>query len=137
MGKHQQGSFIGVGGIELYYQCGHSSTSPKAIVVIIHGLGAHSGLLGNFFNYLVPQNYAIYAFDLRGHGRSPGQKGYINSWNEYRGDLDAFLTLIKQQNSGCSCFLLGNSLGGIVALDYALRFPTAIKGVFAISCSGF
>jgi alpha-beta hydrolase superfamily lysophospholipase len=102
------------------------------MVVIIHGLGTHSGLFSNVVNYLLPQNYAIYAFDLRGHGRSPGQRGYINSWDEYRGDLDAFLTLIKQQNSGCSCFLLGNSLGGIVALDYVLSFPNRIQGVIAI-----
>ncbi len=132
MAKHQQGTFLGVGGVELYYQSWHPLVPPSAVVVIIHGLGVHSGLFGNIVDHLLPQNYAIYSFDLRGHGRSLGQRGYINSWDEYRGDLDAFLNLIKQQNSGSACFVLGNSLGGIVALDYALRFPHRIKGVIAM-----
>ena len=133
MGQHQQGTFPGLGGVELYYQSWHPPVPPRGIAVIIHGLGGHSGLFGNMVDHLLPQNYAIYAFDLRGHGHSPGQRGYINSWDEYRGDLDAFLTLIERQNSGCSCFLLGNSLGGIVALDYVLRFAERIQGVTAIA----
>ncbi|ACK72072.1 alpha/beta hydrolase fold protein [Gloeothece citriformis PCC 7424] len=131
MGEHTQGTFQCIGGIELYYQCWHPPASPKGILTIIHGLGGHSGLFKHIIDYFLPLNYKIYACDLPGHGRSPGQRGYIKSWDEFRGDIDAFLSLIKQQNPHCPCFLYGNSLGGVIVLDYGLSYPEKIQGVIA------
>jgi alpha-beta hydrolase superfamily lysophospholipase len=74
-------------------------------------MGEHSNRYKNIVNHFVPRGYDIYAFDLRGNGRSPGQRGYINSWIEIRNDISAFLNLIKQQ-SDTPLFLLGHSLGG-------------------------
>jgi alpha-beta hydrolase superfamily lysophospholipase len=127
--EHREGTFLGVGGMELYYQSWLPPVPPHAILLIIHGLGGHSGLFANIVNHLLPQNYGIYAYDLRGHGRSSGQQGYINGWYEFRGDLDAFLSLIKLKHPGCCCFLWGHSLGGIIVLDYAIRYPGQIRGV--------
>ncbi|WP_013325004.1 alpha/beta hydrolase [Gloeothece verrucosa] len=131
MGEYQQGTFPGVGGVELSYQSWHPPAAPCAILTIVHGLGGHGGLFANIINYLLPLNYAIYTCDLRGHGRSPGQRAYINSWDEFRGDIDAFLTFIKQQEAHCPCFLYGNSLGAIIVLDYSLSYPDKIQGVIA------
>jgi alpha-beta hydrolase superfamily lysophospholipase len=126
---HIEGTFTGAGGINLYYQSWQPQGQVQAIIAIVHGLGAHSGLFNNAVEYLTPQGYAIYAFDLRGHGRSPGQRGHINSWAEFREDLHTFLLRIQEQGPGCACFLWGHSLGATIALDYALRFAESLQGI--------
>lgn len=131
--NHVEGTFKGARGLQLYYQSWHPPRRARAIVAIVHGLGAHSGLFSNALHYLIAQGYAVYAFDLRGHGRSPGQRGHINTWAEFREDLSAFLQLIREQEPGCPCFLGGHSLGGVIALDYALRSPEGLQGVMVIA----
>lgn len=126
---HCEGTFDGLGGLKLFYQSWHPAEHTQAIIVMVHGLGGHSGLFQTVAQYLVPQGYAAYAFDLRGHGRSPGQRGYINSWTEFRDDLHRFLQRIHGQCPGCPCFLWGHSLGGTIALDYALRSPDYLHGL--------
>lgn len=125
--KHTQGTFKGSGELSLYYQSWHPQGEVQAIVTAVHGLGSHSGLFYNAVPFLISQGYAVYAFDLRGHGRSPGQRGYINAWAEFREDLSAFLQRIQQLESH-PCFLWGHSLGGAIVLDYALRFPHKLQG---------
>ncbi|MBW4561334.1 MAG: lysophospholipase [Mojavia pulchra JT2-VF2] len=126
---HIEGTFTGAGGLNLYYQSWQPEGESRAIVAIVHGLGAHSGLFSNAVQYLLPLGYVIYAFDLRGHGRSPGQRGHINSWAELREDLYTFLTRIQERGPGCACFLWGHSLGAVIAVDYALRFPQSLQGL--------
>jgi alpha-beta hydrolase superfamily lysophospholipase len=127
--KHIEGTFKGSGGLSLYYQSWYPHGQVQAIVAIVHGLGAHSGLFNNAVQYLISQGYGVYALDLRGHGRSPGQRGHINAWAEFREDLSAFSQWIQEQEPNCPCFLWGNSLGGAIVLDYALRFPKGLQGV--------
>lgn len=127
--SHIEGTFTGAGGLNLYYQSWQPEGELRAIIAIVHGLGAHSGLFNNAVESLLPNGYAIYAFDLRGHGRSPGQRGHINSWAEFREDLYKFLTRIQERGPGCACFLWGHSLGAAIALDYALRFPQSLEGI--------
>jgi alpha-beta hydrolase superfamily lysophospholipase len=147
--KHYQGNFRGTAGINLYYQSWHPeanlstiphksheqlrSAAPKAIAVIIHGLGSHSGLFGNVVQHLVTAGYIVYGLDLRGHGRSQGQRGHINKWSEFRQDIKTFLKLIETREPKCPRFLLGHSLGSIVVLDYVLRYPQAIQGAIAMA----
>ncbi|MBW4528736.1 MAG: lysophospholipase [Phormidium tanganyikae FI6-MK23] len=90
-------------------------------------------MFSNVIQHLVSIGYAVYGLDLREHGRSSGQQGHINAWVEFREDSCAFLKLIEAQESDCPRFLLGHSLGSLIVLDYALRFPEAIAGVIAIA----
>ena len=126
-------TFQGAGGLELYYQSWHPPASAKAVLVVVHGHGGHSGIFTKSIEYLVDRNYAVYSFDLRGHGRSPGQRGYINSWAEYREDLAAFLEFVQTKEVGRSLFLIGQSLGGTIALDYVLREPQQLQGLILMS----
>lgn len=126
--KNIAGTFKGAGGLSLYYQSWHPQDRSRAVVAIVHGLGAHSGLFLPAVEYLVSLGYAVYAFDLRGHGHSPGQRGHINRWTEFREDLSAFLQQIWTQEPNCPCFVWGHSLGGAIVLDYALRSPQGLRG---------
>ncbi len=118
---HQEGHIPTTGGINLYYQAWQPDGVVGGILAIVHGLGGHSGLYRNIVNQLIPKNFAIYGVDLRGHGKSPGQRGYINFWAEYRDDVGNFLKFIASQNPEIPLFLLGHSLGGLTVLDYVLR----------------
>ena len=130
--KHDQGNFLGADKIDLYYQSWHPDCSIKGIVAIVHGLGGHSDIFGNLVKFLCDRGLAVYGFDLRGHGRSPGQRGYINNWSEFREDLKAFLELIATKDKS-PLFLLGQSLGGTITLDYALHYPSQLQGLILLS----
>ena len=75
--QSSEGTFQGDAGLELYYQSWHPADQPKAVIVILHGVAEHSDRYLNVVDNLVPLGYAIYAYDQRGHGKSPGQRGYI------------------------------------------------------------
>jgi alpha-beta hydrolase superfamily lysophospholipase len=131
--KHRKGNLEGTGGLNLYYQSWHPKGNPCAVVGIVHGLGSHSGLFNNVVEHLVNIGYAVYGLDLRGHGRSQGQRGHINSWSEFREDIKAFLRLIEEKEPTYPHFLLGHSLGAVIVLDYAIRYPKTIQGAIVMA----
>ena len=92
----------------------------KGVLALVHGLGEHSGRYCAVVKALTAAGYAIYAFDNQGHGRSEGQRGHINRWQDYRDNTQAFLQLVRQQEPDAPLFLMGHSLGGLIVLDYVL-----------------
>jgi alpha-beta hydrolase superfamily lysophospholipase len=130
---HREGTFEGAAGLRLYFQSWQPCAEPRAILVLLHGLGGHSGTFQNVAEYLLPTCVATYAFDLRGHGRSPGQRGHINAWSEFREDLSAFLRFIDDREQGCPRFLIGHSLGAVIILDYILRSQANVSGIIALA----
>jgi alpha-beta hydrolase superfamily lysophospholipase len=139
--EHSEGTFKGAGGMELFYQRWRPDGEPQATLIITHGLGEHSGRYANIVDSLVPKGYAIYAFDNRGHGRSPGQRGHVEAWAELRDDLRLFIESVQNEEPGSPLFLMGHSLGGLIVLEYALRHPDGSRGVIAsapgLSTDGF
>lgn len=131
--QHSEGTFRGAGAIDLFYQRWQPEGTPRAILAIVHGFGEHSGRYPNVVNYFVPRGYAVYGFDHRGHGRSPGTRGHINQWSEFRDDVRAFVQLAAAQEPNRPMFLLGHSLGGLIALEYVLHDPKGLRGVIASS----
>ena len=127
--RHRTGRFSGVDGLALHHQSWEPDTAPRAVVAIVHGFGEHSGRYQNMVRHLVPLGYAVHAFDHRGHGLSPGRRGHINAWSEFRGDVRAFLELVGTQQAGRPTFLLGHSLGGLIALEYVLREGPRLEGL--------
>jgi len=127
--KHSESTFLGVDSLELYYQAWQPDEPSQATLIIIHGLGEHGGRYMHLVNHLVPKGYAIYAFDQRGHGRSPGKKGFINSWSEYREDMRRFVKLVREREGAQPLFIMGHSMGGCVTCDYVLHYPDGLTGV--------
>jgi acylglycerol lipase len=129
---HREGRFSGCDGISLYYQAWLPVEGRRrAALVNLHGLGDHSGLYPTLADYFPARGIALYAFDMRGNGRSSGQRAYVRSWRDYRGDLHSFLTNVRKWESDLPVFLMGNSLGGLVVLDYALHHPEGLAGLIA------
>ena len=132
--EHAEGTFEGWSGLRLYRQCWRPAAGgPRAVLVNLHGLGDHSGLYPTLVEHFVPRGVAIHAFDLRGNGRSPGQRAYVARWAEFWGDLDAFVRLVTRLEPGVPLFLMGNSLGGLIVLDYILHDPAPLRGAVVVS----
>ena len=130
---HVEGRFAGSGGLNLYRQSWRPAAPPRAVVVNLHGLGDHSGLYPMVADYIVGREMAVHAFDMRGNGRSDGPRGYVERWSQYLEDLARFLALVGTDDPGRPVFLIGNSLGGLIALEYALRTPDGLRGVVTVS----
>jgi alpha-beta hydrolase superfamily lysophospholipase len=120
--------FQGHSGLKLYSQSWHPPGKTKAKLAIVHGVAEHSNRYVNLVNGLVESGFALYAFDQRGHGKSEGQRGYIESWSEYRSDLDTFLNLVTNDNSSLPLFIYGHSMGALVILDYLIQESNGIQG---------
>jgi acylglycerol lipase len=130
--EYRSGRFSGCDGTPLFYQAWLPRRSrPRAVLVNLHGLGDHSGLYPRLAEHFPSRAIGLYAYDMRGNGRSPGQRAYVRSWDDYRGDLQAFLELVRNWEPELPLFLLGNSLGGLVVLEYALLRPQRLAGVIA------
>jgi alpha-beta hydrolase superfamily lysophospholipase len=126
--NHKEDLFYGLNGLELYYQVWQVDAEPRAAIILVHGIGEHSGRYMNVVNPLTADGYSVYGYDHRGHGRSPGQRVYINGWREYREDLKAFVDTVNKQKPEKPIFLYAHSMGGLIALDYILHYPHGLKG---------
>jgi len=104
-------------------------TEPKATIVIVHGLAEHSGRFETPARFFAERGIAAHAFDQRGHGRSPGLRVHVSSFDEYRRDLRAAIALARLPHPGQPLFLMGHSQGGLVASTYALREPAGLAGL--------
>ena len=130
---HDSKTFAGAGGLSLFRQVWRPEGPARAVLVNIHGLGDHSGLYPTLVEYFTRRGITVHAMDLRGNGRSDGQRAYVERWEEYREDLRRFIGLVRHEEGSRPVFLLGNSLGGLIALDYALHHPDGLRGIIAAS----
>lgn len=127
--KHAEGNFKGLKGLNLYYQSWSPDTDPKAVLLVVHGLAEHSGRYKNLVNYFVPKGYAIYALDHRGHGKSEGVRSHVDRFPDYLTDLKTFFDMVRSQNPGKKIFLLGHSMGGLIAAAYVVEHQNELAGV--------
>ena len=127
------GEFASSDGVKIFYR--HYQAAPeRARLVIAHGLGEHSGRYGNVIERVVPNGFSVWAPDHRGHGRSGGRRGHVLNFAQYLSDLRLTVELVKKDMpGGMPCFLLGHSMGGLIALYFAQRHPEHIDGVVASS----
>lgn len=109
--------------------------SPRARVIILHGLGDHCRALPyrNLEAYLSERQFAVFGYDWRGHGQSDGPRMFADAWRTVRDDLRAFVELVQREAPGGPLFLVGLSLGGLLALNYAQHHPAGIGGVVAVA----
>lgn len=109
---------------------------PAAVVLLLHGATEHGGRYGVLAEALAARGYAAYALDLRGHGRSDGQRFWVDRFDEHVADLDRLAEDAAAQHAGSAMFIFGHSMGGTVALLCAgLRQP-AWRGLI-LSAPGF
>jgi alpha-beta hydrolase superfamily lysophospholipase len=103
----------------------------RGVVCVFHGLGEHGGQYVEVAKALTEAGVALIAIDLRGHGRSPGRRGHTPSYGALLDDVDALLAGAAERHPGAPRFLYGQSLGGNLVLNHAIRRQPDIVGVIA------
>jgi acylglycerol lipase len=126
--NHQEGSFLGVRGAQIYAQAWLPDGKPKAALLIVHGLAEHSGRYTNVIEHLVPLGYAAYALDLIGHGRSEGERAYIDRFTDYTATVATYLGMVYAWQPGVPVFVLGHSVGALIAACCFLDDASGMAG---------
>jgi alpha-beta hydrolase superfamily lysophospholipase len=98
-------------------------------VVIVHGAGEHSDRYRHVADALTADGYAVHALDHRGHGRSEGPRALIDRLDHAVADLDQLLLEAREPHPRAPVFMLAHSMGGTLALRYAVRHPDRLTGL--------
>jgi alpha-beta hydrolase superfamily lysophospholipase len=127
------GTLTGSEGVKIFYRY-FPAEPERARMVIAHGLGEHSGRYTNVVERVIPKGISVWLPDHRGHGRSEGKRGHVLNFVQFLTDLHLSVDLARENlPDGMKCFLLGHSMGGLIAINFAQRFPDLIDGVIASS----
>lgn len=122
-----EGSYKAFDETDLYFKKDIPKDS-RAIVVIVHGLAEHLGR----YDYLTQEfnnfGYGVYRFDNRGHGKSGGEKGYIDNFTYFFDDADVVVNEAKKEYPDLPIFMLGHSMGGFIAAGYGVKYPNKLRG---------
>ena len=131
--RHSDGFITGVGGLRLAYRT-WEATRARAALVVVHGLGEHAGRYSEFATRMAEYGISTFAMDLRGHGLSEGRRGHAPSFDVYLQELDRFRREVEGlADYRLPLFLLGHSMGGLIALRYQEEYNTRFQA--AIICS--
>jgi acylglycerol lipase len=122
-----------VGGVKIFVRSWRPASKPRAVVVICHGVNSHGGQYVWTAEQLVAGGLAVYALDLRGRGKSDGERFYVENVAHYVSDVAAVVKLAKSREPGLPVFLLGHSAGGVVSCTYALDNQAELAGLICES----
>jgi acylglycerol lipase len=126
-------TFKSTGGVNIFFRSWRPAGTPRAVVVICHGVNSHGGQYEWVGQELAKSDLSVYALDLRGRGKSDGERFYVDDVSEYVSDVSGLIQLAKQREPGLPVFLLGHSAGGVVSCTYALDHQTEIAGLICES----
>ncbi len=126
---HHEDRFRGHDGLELYEQYWLPQDGGAAAVVLVHGFIEHSGRYARVAAELNTEGYAVYAMDLRGHGRSAGDRAWVRSFEQYVADLGVFLQRVRRDAPQQPLFLFGHSMGGAIVAQFALEQRPDVCGL--------
>jgi len=128
MSSTREENIKGATGFNIFVRSWRPSAKPRAIVVIVHGFNAHSGQYGWVAGQFVDAGLAVYALDLRGRGRSDGERFYVDKIADYVNDVKSLVDVVKSREPGLKVFLLGHSAGGVTSSLYCLDHQAELAG---------
>lgn len=108
-------------GCQLFFRERHVEQAVST-VVLVHGFAEHSGRYGHVMDALEKAQINVVACDLRGHGKSPGKRGHIDSFSQYIDDVKATVDFAKQKYKVKKVALMAHSMGALVATHYAEQY---------------
>ena len=119
-------------GINLFVR-DHSVKNSDKVILLIHGLGEHSGRYLNLIQDFNDKNLSVFTIDIRGHGKSEGKRGHAPFYEQLMSDIQYFVQHVTNKTSNQKHFLYGHSLGGNLVINYSLQKDEKINGIIATS----
>jgi alpha-beta hydrolase superfamily lysophospholipase len=118
----------GTDGLNLFVRSWRPEIDPRGVVVIVPGFNAHSGYYAWVAQQFTANGLAVYAVDLRGRGKSDGERFYVEKFADWVSDVESVMQLVKSREPGLPVFLLGHSAGGVVSCLYTLDHQSELAG---------
>jgi acylglycerol lipase len=129
----QEQDFSSAGGVRIHVRSWEAEGSPRAVVVICHGVNSHGGQHAWTAEQFAGRGLAVFALDLRGRGKSEGERYYVEDVADYVADVAVTIRTAKDRYPGLPVYLLGHSAGGVVSCTYALDNQDEIAGLICES----
>ena len=123
----------GADGLKIFVRSWRPAAAARGVVAICHGVNSHSGYYLWAAEQLVASGLAVYALDLRGRGKSDGERFYIESIKDYLNDVGTLVALAKSREPGLPVYLLGHSAGGVISCVYTLEHQAELAGLICES----
>ena len=120
--QHKTDSFTGLGGVAIFTQRWLPDDAPRAVVMIVHGVGEHGGRYAHVAAHLTTHGYAVCALDHRGHGNSGGPRVIASDFDEFVTDLRTYFERIHADFPDLPVVLYGHSMGSLISLLFAFRY---------------
>lgn len=117
-----------VGGLQILVRSWQPTGPARGVIMLVHGFNSHSGYYTWAAEQLSAKGLAVFAVDLRGRGRSDGERFYVDKFSDYVADVAAAMTIARSRHAGLPTFLLGHSAGGVVSCMYALDHQAELAG---------
>jgi alpha-beta hydrolase superfamily lysophospholipase len=136
-------TFSSAGGVKVFFRSWHPQGKAKAVLVICHGVNSHGGQYIWTAEQFVKKGFAVYALDLRGRGKSEGERFYVETVADYVSDVAGVIGIAKSRDVGLPLYLLGHSAGGVTSATYTLDNQTELAGficesfAFQVPAPGF
>lgn len=128
-----ESTFEGVGGLKIATRSWRPEGKVRGVMVLVHGFNAHSGYMVWPGEQFAANGLASYALDLRGRGKSEGERFYVENFSDYLGDVDKLVGIARSENPGLPVFVLGHSAGGVIATSYVFEHQDEIAGLISES----
>lgn len=123
-------TYPGAGGITIFATTWLPAVGqPRDHLVLVHGYAEHLGRYRAFAEYFTAAGYAVHALDHRGHGKSGGARAVIDSFAKADADIDRLVDRVRAEGGLAQVKLVGHSMGGSLALNYALNHPEKLSGL--------
>ncbi len=124
------GSFKSADDTNIYTESWLPDGDPRAVVMLVHGVGEHIGRYHHVAPKLVAAGYAVYALDHHGHGKSGGDpRTYFDTFDQPINDLKQYVDRVKAKHPQKKVFMYGHSLGSLITLVFALRYQQLLAGL--------
>ena len=129
---HATGYLRSESGLPIFYSLWCPDRAARGVVLILHGLGEHSGRYRHLVGALLRAGYMVYAHDHQGFGRSGGARCYVQGFHDYLSDISQVVSMARLRSPGLPSCLYGHSMGGLIGLLYLMEVPGAVDlGVIA------
>jgi acylglycerol lipase len=122
-------TFESTGGVNIFMRSWKPESTPRAVIALVHGFNAHSGYMIWPAEQFVANGFAAYALDLRGRGKSDGERFYVDQFSDYLDDVNGLVEIAREENPGLPIYVLGHSAGGVIASSYVFEHQDQIAGL--------
>jgi len=134
--KYEEIKYIGYDGTQMFLSVYRpDNDNPRALLIVLHGLGSHAGDFREIGKYFAERGLAVFIPDMRGFGHYSGLKGHVMNFDEFVEDIQNLIMQAKDRYLNKLTFLFGSSLGGINAVRYVTKYPRDIDGLI-LHCPG-